>query len=88
MVISPPQYGKNIPFFLQLFRLWALWLRHFVGYSFGTSRKKHQPFSMTQPFVFVTELSYSIFSFLSVIEISSFSKPSVFIESLFPVFPG
>ena len=24
-------------------------LRYFVGYSFGTSRKKHQPFSMTQP---------------------------------------
>ena len=59
----------------------------FVGYSFGTLRKKHQPFSMTQPFVFVTELSYSIFSFLSVIEISSFLKSSVFIESLFPAFP-
>ena len=24
-------------------------LRHFSGYPFGTSRKKHQPFSITQP---------------------------------------
>ena len=24
-------------------------LKHFAGYSFETSRKKHQPFSMTQP---------------------------------------
>ena len=24
------------------------WLRHFVGYSFGTSRKKHQPLPMAQ----------------------------------------
>ena len=25
------------------------WLRHFSGYSFETSREKHQPFSMIQP---------------------------------------
>ena len=39
MVVSSPQYGESIPFFLQLFRLRALWLRHFIGYSFGASRK-------------------------------------------------
>ena len=32
-----------------------LWLRHFVGYSFGTLKKKHQPVSMTQPFLILKE---------------------------------
>ena len=32
-----------------------LWLGHFVGYSFGTLKKKHQPFSMTQPFLILKE---------------------------------
>ena len=32
-----------------------LWLGHFVGYSFGTLKKKHQPVSMTQPFLILKE---------------------------------
>ena len=36
-----------------LFLLFSPWrdprLRHFSGYPFGASRKKHQPFSITQP---------------------------------------
>ena len=40
-----------------LFLQFSPWLdsliRHFIGYPFGTSRKKHQPFSITQPFFFV-----------------------------------
>ena len=39
----------DIQLFLQLFPWRNFWLRHFFGYSFGTSREKHQPFSMIQP---------------------------------------
>ena len=47
--------------FLQLSPWRNFWLRHFFGYSFGTSRKKHQPFSMIQP------KEYENFSYLFVI---------------------
>ena len=39
---------KMQPFF-RFSPWWELGLRHFSGYPFGTSRKKHQPFSMVQP---------------------------------------
>ena len=47
MVVSSPQWGENRAFF-QFFPWRNLWLRHFAGYPFGASRKKHQPFSLTQ----------------------------------------
>ena len=48
MAVSSPQHGEHTAF-LSGFPPWRTsWLRHFIG-SLGTSKKKHQPFSMAQP---------------------------------------
>ena len=49
MAVSAPRCGGKC----NLFSSFSPWrdprLRHFSGYPFGVSRKKHQPFSITQP---------------------------------------
>ena len=49
MVVSSPQCGKKIELFFQFSPWRDTQLRHFSGYPFGASRKKRQPFSITQP---------------------------------------
>ena len=49
MAVSSPRCGGKY----NLFSSFSPWRdprpRHFSGYPFGVSRKKHQPFSITQP---------------------------------------
>ena len=52
MAVSSPRCGGKY----NLFSSFSPWrdprLRHFSGYPFGVSRKKHQLFSITQPKIF------------------------------------
>ena len=49
VVVSSPQSGGKYSLFLRFSPWRNPRLRHFSGYPFGTSRKKHQSFSITQP---------------------------------------
>ena len=50
MVVSSLQHGENYSLFIQFSPWRNPRLRHFVGYSFETSKKKHQPLPMAEPF--------------------------------------
>ena len=49
MAVSSPRCGGKYNLFSSFSPWRDLQLRHFSGYPFGVSRKKHQPFSITQP---------------------------------------
>ena len=49
VVVSSPQYCEKYSLFIRFSPWRAPRPRHFAGYPFGASRKKHQPFSITQP---------------------------------------
>ena len=60
MVVSSPQRGENTAF-LSSFPLGGIHSQDiFWGYSFGTSRKKHQPFPMTRPKIKILYLQHVV----------------------------
>ena len=52
VIISSPQHSEKTAFFSSFPHWRTSWLRHFVGYFIGISRKRHRPFSMAHHFYF------------------------------------